>query len=169
MIETVASEHRGLSRFDINTSVVHLLHRAGQCTGDSFVAHLTYWDLTPRQFAVLFAVGCQAGATQSTIVASTGIDRSTMVDVVRRLVSRGLLHRRRSRADTRCYLLSLTARGQAIVDGALPRAAHVDHQILTSLDPSDREAFVRNLEQIVRTLSASDRRTGAAAATRPAA
>lgn len=142
------------SSFDINASVVHLLHRADQCTGETFSSRLGHRELTPRQFAVLMAVAARASATQTTITADTGIDRSTMVDVVRRLLKRGLLQRRRSRTDARAYVVRLTEDGQRVIDAAQPEAEAVDHVILSSLEPREREAFLASLGKIVDALAA---------------
>ena len=143
--------------FDINGSVVHLLHRAGQCSSDSFLTQLASWDLTPRQFAVLIAVFRNEGATQTSLTEDTGIDRSTMVDVVRRLLKRGFLQRRRSRTDARSYVVRLTVDGRAIVEATWPEATAVDRQILSALPTEDRAAFVRCLSTIVAALAADDR------------
>lgn len=152
------------SAFDINASVVHLLHRADQCTGESFASRLGHRELTPRQFAVLIAVGARDGATQTTITEDTGIDRSTMVDVVRRLMKRGLLQRRRSRTDARSYVVRLTDAGRGIVDAALPEACEVDRTVLSVLPPDERAVFVTQLARIIEALVNSSNRppTGAA-------
>ena len=135
--------------FDIKRSVVHLLHRADQCTAETFSARLAHRDLTPRQFAVLVAVAAHDGATQTTVTDATGIDRSTMVDVVRRLLKRGLLQRRRSRVDARSYVVRLTPQGRGIVEAARPEATLVDAEILATLPSEDRDQFLRSLARIV--------------------
>ena len=151
------------SGFDINGSVVHLLHRADQCTGDAFATRLGHRDLTPRQFAVLTAVAARESAMQTTITDDTGIDRSTMVDVVRRLMKRGLLQRRRSRTDARSYVVRLTEEGRDIVAAARPEASAVDEVILSVLAPDERQAFVGQLSRIIAALAATAT-TGHAAA-----
>ena len=37
----------------VNTSIIHLLHRASQCASDTFADEMKVQDLTPRQYAVL--------------------------------------------------------------------------------------------------------------------
>jgi DNA-binding MarR family transcriptional regulator len=142
----------GAIPFDINTSIVHLLHRAGQCTGEKFVAQLSHRELTPRQFAVMSAVAARESATQITITDDTGIDRSTMVDVVRRLIKRGLLQRRRSRTDARSYVVRLTDAGRQVFDAAAGEAIDVDRAILSTLAKPEREVLVRHLVALVRSL-----------------
>ena len=47
-------------------------------------------DLTPRQFAVLITVAGDEGVSQTGIVDATGIDRSTVAEMVQRLAKKGL-------------------------------------------------------------------------------
>ncbi|MEQ1711924.1 MAG: MarR family transcriptional regulator, partial [Hyphomicrobium sp.] len=51
-------------------------------------------DLTPRQYAVLITVAQNEGLSQTNLVDKTGIDRSTLADIVRRMLKKGLLQRR---------------------------------------------------------------------------
>lgn len=161
MPSAVPSKRNPAYPFDIKRSVVHLLHRAEQCTADTFSTRLAHRDLTPRQFAVLVAVAVRESATQTTITEDTGIDRSTMVDVVRRLMKRGLLQRRRSRLDARSYIVRLTDLGRKVADAALPEATEVDQAILSALSVDERNDFVETLSRIVETLTAASMRARA--------
>jgi DNA-binding MarR family transcriptional regulator len=67
--------------------------------GDVFDAQTKEHDLTPRQVAVLTTVAENEGLSQTGIVDCTGIDRSTLADLVRRLKLKGLLERRRTKED----------------------------------------------------------------------
>ena len=66
-------------------SVLHLLHRAGQAADELFAKEMEGSDLTPRQFAVLVVLAKHENASQTDIVNATGIDRSTLADIVKRL------------------------------------------------------------------------------------
>lgn len=134
--------------YDINGSIVHLLHRAGQCTAEAFASRLDHLDVTPRQFAVLVAVSSRESATQISITEDTGIDRSTMVDVVRRLMKRGLMQRRRSRSDARFYVVRLTPAGHDLLRDAVPEAVEVEAAILANLSARDRELLLQSLSSI---------------------
>jgi DNA-binding MarR family transcriptional regulator len=95
----------------LEVSALHLLHRAGQCAGDVFQAEMVAGDLTPRQFAVLVSVSQDEGLSQTSLVRKTGIDRSTLADIVRRMLRKGLLQRQRTKDDARAYSVKLTEEG----------------------------------------------------------
>jgi MarR family transcriptional regulator, temperature-dependent positive regulator of motility len=80
----------------IDRSPVHLLHRAYQAVDQLFDAGMKTNGLTARQLAVLVTVSQNEGLSQTDIVERTGIGRSTLADIVRRLKRKGLLQRRRT-------------------------------------------------------------------------
>lgn len=120
----------------LGASVVHLLHRAGQRAGDIFGNEMRTSGLTPRQYAVLVTVAHHEGASQTKLVDLTGIDRSTLADVIARMLKKGLLRRRRARGDARAYWVGLTESGQKALARAEPIAAAADERVLAAL-PSD--------------------------------
>lgn len=133
-------------------SAVHLLHRAGQCADEIFSLSLPAGTMTPRQYAVLKAVETSVEPSQTTLVEMTGIDRSTVADIVRRLVERGLLQRRRTRRDARMYALKLTVKGSQALRSAEPAATNTDEKLLAALNPNERAQFVDALVRIVKTI-----------------
>lgn len=131
------------------SSALHLLHRAGQCADEMFAVSVGEVGLTPRQFAVMTAIANSEEPSQTTLVERTGIDRSTMADIVRRLTSRGLVQRRRTRRDARRYAVRLTDKGEVALRLAEPAARTTDEKILSALAPTQRDAFLRSLSRIV--------------------
>ncbi len=131
-------------------SILHLFHRAGQVADDLFATAMIGSDLTPRQYAVLAVLAKHENASQTDIVGQTGIDRSTLADIVKRLVDRGLLARRRSKFDARAYSVRLTAAGQAALRSTAPVAARVEEQLLKAVPVAKREEFAAALAAIVR-------------------
>ena len=136
----------------LRRSPIHLLHRAGQCAGDIFHAEMGDRDLTPRQLAVLLAVAGHEGASQTDLVELTGVDRSTLADLVRRLQRKGLLQRRRTKADARTYAVKLTDEGRRMLRAAEPLGKRVDERVLDALPNKQREQFIDALVSIVGTL-----------------
>ena len=133
-------------------SALHLLHRAGQCADELFALNVGKTELTPRQFAVLAAAAASEDLSQTALVDATGIDRSTLADIVRRLVERGLLARRRTKTDARMYAVKLTASGQAAMKAAGPVAESTDSTLLGALPESQRKQFLSALDKIVETM-----------------
>lgn len=136
-------------------SAVHLLHRAGQCAGDIFSEEMGMEDLTPRQFVVLQTVSENEGLSQAGLVDRTGIDRSTMADIIRRMLKKGLLKRQRAKNDNRAYALKLTEQGWQSLKAAEPAAIDADKRILSALPPARREDFLNALNLIVAQMGAN--------------
>jgi len=135
-------------------SPIHLLHRAGQCAADIFAAEMADLDLTPRQFAVLLTVAQREGLSQTDLVELTGIDRSTLADIVRRMLKKGLLQRRRTREDARAYAVRLTDEGVRVLSAARPKVEAVDARIVATLSSEQRTTLVEDLRTIVASLQA---------------
>jgi MarR family transcriptional regulator, temperature-dependent positive regulator of motility len=136
----------------LERSPLHLLHRAGQCAAEIFQTELGSGDLTPRQFAVLVTVSQNEGLSQTHLVERTGIDRSTLADIVRRMLKKGLLQRRRTREDARAYAVKLTEEGSRVLKSAEPLARRVDERILSGLPAGQRDRMVQDLNAIVQML-----------------
>ncbi|MFM9941993.1 MAG: MarR family winged helix-turn-helix transcriptional regulator [Hyphomicrobiaceae bacterium] len=136
----------------LERSPIHLLHRAGQCAGDIFAAEMGENDLTPRQYAVLVAVSLNEGLSQTDLVELTGVDRSTLADIVRRMLKKGLLQRRRTKEDARAYAVKLTEEGWRVLRGSEPVVKRVDDRLLAVLPGKQREQFLNDLATIIRAL-----------------
>ncbi len=138
---------------DKTSSALHLLHRAGQIADELFTLHIGASDLTPRQYEVLRAISLTNEPSQTQLVELTGIDRSTLADIVRRLVDRGLVMRKRTRHDARMYALKLSDKGIATMQDAAPAVNQTDERLLSAIPQREREGFIKGLEKMVEELS----------------
>ncbi|MGI8908990.1 MAG: MarR family winged helix-turn-helix transcriptional regulator [Rubrobacteraceae bacterium] len=98
-----------------------------------------------KQHAVLCVLAGEGPMTQRELGQRLGIDRTTIVAVVDGLDGKDFIERRRSPADRRAYLLTMTPsgehaqqRGQLLVDAAR-------RTLLDALDESERRALTRLL------------------------
>jgi MarR family transcriptional regulator, temperature-dependent positive regulator of motility len=137
----------------LDASALHLLHRAGQCAEVLFTNEAGKIDLTPRQYAILASVSQNPDISQTGLVESTGVDRSTLADIVRRLVKKGLLQRKRTRRDARMYAVRLTQKGQSALNSVKPAAARVDQRLLAVLGSDERGPFIGALGEIVKAMT----------------
>ncbi|WP_332658682.1 MarR family winged helix-turn-helix transcriptional regulator [Brevundimonas sp.] len=126
----------------------HLIHRALQLALDIYSEETGADGLTQRQFAVLEAVSHKSGLTQTDLVRATGIDRSTLADLVSRMTVKGLLDREKSVVDARAKAVRLSAAGQAALDAARPKVEAADKRILALLPKSKRDGFLDLLSEL---------------------
>ena len=133
----------------------HLLHRVLQLALDFHAEASGPAGLTQRQYTVLAAAGAADGVSQSDLVRATGIDRSTLADLVARMISKGLLERERSATDARANTVRLSANGRAaLAEGGRP-AARSDSRLLNLLPQKKRDAFVKTLATLAAAADAS--------------
>lgn len=134
----------------LERSPSHLLHRALQRALDIYAEEFGAGAITQRQFAVLAAAAEREGATQADLVRITGIDRSTLADMVQRMIGKDLLERERSVVDARANAVRLTGTGQATLTEAAPKMAAADARLLKLVGGGGRRsAFVDLLSDLV--------------------
>lgn len=135
----------------LDASPVHLLHRAGQRAAEIFDAAVGGKGLTPRQFAILLALSENEGVSQTDLVERTGIDRSTLADVVRRMIKKGLVLRRRTKEDQRAYAVRLSEKGRQSLSETVAAANAADQRALSSLPSDKRRQFLEHLAAVAST------------------
>jgi MarR family transcriptional regulator, temperature-dependent positive regulator of motility len=141
----------------LQQSPMHLLHRAGQHADSLFDAGARESNLTPRQLAVLIEVGHSDGPNQTEIAERTGVDRSTLSELVRRLQKKRLLQRRRTKEDARAYSVAVTDKGRQLLRTIEPIAKRIDEQVLAALTSRQRERFIDALKSIVAAVQGSSK------------
>jgi DNA-binding MarR family transcriptional regulator len=146
--------HAGDAGLDRSPS--HLLHRALQLALDIYSEETGPGALTQRQFAVLSAVMAKEGCTQSELVRATGIDRSTLAELVARLIGKDLLARERSTLDARANTVRLTDAGRTAVQEATPKVAEVDARIMALVPSAKRDTFLKTLRDMARAAGKSE-------------
>ncbi len=133
----------------MSESIIHLLHTAGQAADAAFAEAVGERGITPRQCAVLLAIrDAKAPPSQTALVQTTGIDRSTMADIVRRLVTRKLVSRRRTRNDARAYAVELTEAGENVAQLAEQAAAATNRALVRRMPSAVRASFTDALRAI---------------------
>ena len=126
----------------------HLMHRALQLALDIYAEELGSGGPTQRQFAVMEAVSVKEGLTQTDLVKATGIDRSTLADLVARMTARGLLTRERSTLDARAKAVRLSPEGQALLESARPKVEAADRRVMALLPKAKRDGFLELLSEL---------------------
>jgi len=144
MVKTGKSKRSG----PLADSPSHLMHRVLQLALDIYSEEAGPDGPTQRQFAVMEAVSAKEGLTQTDLVRATGIDRSTLADLVARMTTKGILERERSAIDARAKAVRLSPQGAALLEAARPRVEAADKRILGLLPKSKREGFIGLLSEL---------------------
>lgn len=118
----------------LETSLIHLLHRASQALDRAADGRLAACHLTPRQALALIALASHGPCRQATLVEATGIDRSTLAELLSRLQGKGFVSRVRSRKDSREQIASLTPAGHRALEAGRSALAGAELEALAQLD-----------------------------------
>jgi DNA-binding MarR family transcriptional regulator len=122
----------------------HLLRRAQQL-------HVAVWlrdvcsETTSVQFAALTVLDQRPGASQRDLGRALDLDRSTIADLVARMVRRGLIERERDEGDRRRNVLQLTIPGRDELGRLRPRVEAIEPILTGGLSPSERDQLRRLL------------------------
>jgi DNA-binding MarR family transcriptional regulator len=151
-----ASPGQSAADFMLSESPSHLLRRAEQLVADMFARSGLRGGVTLRQSVLLAAIAESEGASQSDLVRITGVDRSTLAEMIARMEQRGLIARAAARDDGRAKSVRLTAQGRRRLDSALPAMRQVDKALLAALPASGRAAFRELLATLARSAEDAD-------------
>jgi DNA-binding MarR family transcriptional regulator len=135
--------------FDLSQSPSHLLRRCVQFANELFAREPGASELTKQQFTVLAAVERNEGMSQTDLVTVTGIDRSTLAEMIRRMIDKGLLDRERTESDQRANAVRIGPGGKKALRSARAASEKVEKALLASLPAGDRSKFVRMLSVLV--------------------
>lgn len=122
-------------------SMLHLLHRVTQIGSDKFAEVAGESNVTVRQLVVLSAVAAEQGLSQTELMRRTGVDRSTMADILRRLQRKGLVARKRTKADARTKSVTLTSEGRDALSQHAAVLSEVDDRLLAPLNDAERDTL----------------------------
>ncbi|MFB8028861.1 MarR family winged helix-turn-helix transcriptional regulator [Streptomyces sp. NPDC056465] len=125
---------------DLSTHPGHLARRLQQ-------AHHLLWstmvsqEITSPQFAVLNALTAEPGLDQRTVGERVGLDRSTVAEVITRLLRRELLDKVRDPGDGRRFLLRLTGEGVRTHRRLALRTVGMNQVFLGPLSPEEQQTL----------------------------
>lgn len=134
--------------FALAQSPSHLLHRAQQLASDRFAALAGEKGVTLRQFAVLAAIAEQPGRSQTDLVSATGIDRSTLADMITRMEKRGWIIRVTAAKDARANAVTLATAGRSALSACVPFARAADEAVLEALPRAERKSLMDTLAKL---------------------
>jgi DNA-binding MarR family transcriptional regulator len=142
------AQRKSNGHLDFAESPSHLMRRCQQLYGDLYARETGARDLTKQQFTVLCALEHHDGASQTALVEMTGIDRSTLAEMVRRMLEKGLITRERTEEDQRANAVAITQAGRKALRSARAAADRAERALLDVLPAAERQRFVKSLAAI---------------------
>lgn len=136
--------------FGLGESPAHLMRRCHQFYGDLYTRESGAQDLTKQQYLVLLALENHEGKgiSQTALVESTGIDRSTLAEMMRRMLERGLVSRERVKEDQRANAVTITPAGRKALRTARQASGRAEKALLELLPAAERSRFMKSLSTI---------------------
>lgn len=133
----------------VYTKPGYLFRRMQQIAVAIFVEECRATDLTPVQYAALVAIRSHPGIDATRLSAVIAFDRSTLGNVIERLLSKALIERRPGAGDKRVKLLYLTKAGEALLRSIMPSVDRAQARMLAPLKPKDRRTLLALMQQLV--------------------
>ncbi|MBV8800636.1 MAG: winged helix-turn-helix transcriptional regulator [Alphaproteobacteria bacterium] len=134
--------------FELAEAPSHLMRRCEQYYADLYAREAGKSELTRSQMTVLAALDLNDGVSQTALVETTGIDRSTLAEMVRRMLERGLITRNRTETDLRANAVAITPAGRRALRAALAAVNRAERALLEPLPAAERVRFVKYLAAI---------------------
>lgn len=109
-------------------------------------------ELTPGRFSLLTLLKHNPGINQTDLSRAVGLDKSTLTPALDQLERNGLILRQRTASDRRTYALSLSEKGEALLEDLNEKVLQHERNIVAALSPSERATLLRLLKKIARSL-----------------
>jgi DNA-binding MarR family transcriptional regulator len=103
-------------------------------------------DLTPRQFGVLLTLFQAGPLPQSELGNRLHLDRSTLGEMLQRMVERRLVERRAHERDRRAVEITVTDTGKSALLAAVQQALEAQKALLSPLPDYLRPVFLKCLQ-----------------------
>jgi DNA-binding MarR family transcriptional regulator len=134
-----------------------LLRRAHQISLAVFEDECRSLGLTPSQFGVLTVLHASPGLDQSSLARALGVDKVTVLRVLRGLEARGLVARAPTVASRRRRAIALTAEGEALLALAQEPTERAYRRLMAPLEPAQQAQLLSLLQTLTANLESDAR------------
>ena len=128
----------------------YLVRRLQQIVSAIFADEMLELEITAPQYAALTVIVASPNLDQNATAFLAGVERTTIVGVINRLVRKGLVKRTLSKNDGRVRLLQPTTAGVKFVQRARENVDRIGDRLLAPLSEPEREAFCETLRRVLR-------------------
>ncbi len=133
--------------YALEEQVGFVLRRAHQRATSVFQRLMGEWDITPLQFAALVKIRDEGRVSQNQLGRLAYMDPATVMGVVGRLRTRGLIRVLADANDKRRTLLMLNSSGLELLEQLEPVALKVSEQTLDPLSKEEQKTLIELLRR----------------------
>jgi DNA-binding MarR family transcriptional regulator len=136
-------------KLNLGDFLPYLVNRVGTIIAEQFGAEtLAPHGLSIAMWRVMAVLSTTGGQRQIDLADLTSIDASTLSRIVTRLVRLGLVTRARSASSNREVVVTLSAKGGALVARLIPRARDIEADAAAGLSAEELAVVKRCLRRI---------------------
>lgn len=128
------------------------LRLAQEASFQAFARSVRDYKMRPGRFAVLALIGENPGISQTALGRAAGRDKSTLTPALNDLARRALVKRRRVASDRRSYALSLTPKGERLLEALALHARAHDRLLDEIVGLKHKAEFIRTLRRLAMAL-----------------
>ncbi|MER6068242.1 MarR family winged helix-turn-helix transcriptional regulator [Streptomyces sp. NPDC001817] len=143
--EAAAGDASGLT-----STVVFRLGTLGTVVTDRFTRRIEELGLKPKHVGLMAALSLAAVASQQELAARMGVAPSLMVSLADYLEGLGAVKRVRDPQDRRRQVLTLTEKGQGLLDRCTSMARALDEEFVAGLTEEQRKALYEALRVLAK-------------------
>jgi DNA-binding MarR family transcriptional regulator len=130
----------------LNRAPGYLLRRLDSRAAALFEEFTSQTELTPRQFGVLLTLYQRGTLSQTELGSRLHLDRSTLAEMLQRMVDRTLIDRRAHETDRRAIEVTLTRAGRSALLKTVEQTVLAQQALLAPLPEYLRPVFLKCLE-----------------------
>jgi DNA-binding MarR family transcriptional regulator len=143
-------------------SLVYVLGRVDHGIRREMRKRLVPWQLGVPEYTALSVLRARPGLSNAQLARRSLVAPQSMIEILARLETRGLVRRRADPHHALVRRAELTVHGRATLEAAEPSIAALQEQLLADVAPTDRDVVLRGLLSAMEKLSGGSQKSGAA-------
>jgi DNA-binding MarR family transcriptional regulator len=138
-------------------SLIYVVGRLNQGITREMRTVLREWDLSVQEYTSLSALGLRPGLSNAQLARRALVTPQSMLEILAKLESRGLVQRNTDPHHGRVIRNELTESGQGLLETAAPGVEQLQDRIFAGLSEAQRRSVTTALEAAMRRLSTRGR------------
>lgn len=126
-----------------------LIRRLHQIHLHLFNEETREYNISPVQYSLLTVLDEHGEVDQNTLALKLGLERTSVAEVIPRLVARGLLSRRQNETDKRFKLVKLTEQGKSLLDEMRDAVERAHDRTINPVSPEQQQLLMEIMTKLV--------------------